>query len=146
MSKMSYSDYDPSETSGIYMRLEQGDNRVRIVSEPYKFKREFPTSDQPVQRYGWAVIDRADGELKYLEVGPMIFGQIVALNEDEDYGDPTTYDLKIKKTGEMLETRYTVIPGKIEELTREEVELAKTADPDTVFGNGEDIDPKEVNA
>lgn len=29
---------------------------------------------------------------------------------DEDYGEPTKYDLKISKTGEALETKYSVTP------------------------------------
>lgn len=36
---------------------------------------------------------------------------IVALNSDEDRGDPLGYDLKITRSGKDLETKYTVTPS-----------------------------------
>lgn len=33
--------------------------------------------------------------------------------DDEDYGDPFQYDFKISKTGEALETKYSVMPTPI---------------------------------
>jgi hypothetical protein len=35
---------------------------------------------------------------------------IMNLVEDKDWGDPKRYDLKINKTGDKLETRYTINP------------------------------------
>lgn len=34
---------------------------------------------------------------------------IINLYEDEDYGSPLLYDLKIKRTGEKLDTKYSII-------------------------------------
>jgi len=46
--------------------------------------------------------------------------QIIAYNEDKDYGSPVWYDLKIKKTWEKLKTKYSVIPGPVKEFEADE--------------------------
>lgn len=42
---------------------------------------------------------------------------IVALNNDEDWGNPREYNIKITKTGEKMETEYTVIPARPQPLS-----------------------------
>jgi hypothetical protein len=46
-----------------------------------------------------------------------------AIVDNEDWGDPKGYDMTITKTGEDLETKYTVQPSPHRELTEEEKEL-----------------------
>lgn len=40
-----------------------------------------------------------------------IIEQIVGIENDEDWGDTKEYDLSIGKTGEDMETKYTVLPS-----------------------------------
>lgn len=40
-----------------------------------------------------------------------IIGQIFDLEADSDWGDSTNYDLSISRTGERMDTKYTVIPS-----------------------------------
>ena len=138
---------DPNLIStGQYIKLKQGENRVRIVSEvePYgkhytKDKRtyiclgkdmgclECANGEKPRLQYlGWA-IDRVDGKIKMLEVGYQIVSQIKKLAESKEYGFEImpNYDLTITKEGEMLETEYTLIPArqdtKLTEAEQEEI-------------------------
>lgn len=161
---VSYSEFEKerSNEDSIYLRLEEGENKVRIVTKPYQFKKTFRESDGPRVRYGWAVIDRSDPKkedgsirFKYLEVGPMIYGQVVALVNDEDYGDPKEYDIKIKKTktgDEKFDVEYHVIPGPKSPLSVEERAALKAFKPqfgkffagDEDSSSSEDIDPDEV--
>ena len=47
------------------------------------------------------VLDRAESEptVKVLDCGKSIISQIYTYASDADYGDPTQYDLKIKREG-----------------------------------------------
>jgi hypothetical protein len=54
--------------------------------------------------------------------------QIKTYATDPEYGDPTTYDIKIKKEGSGKETRYAVVPSpKTIPLTDEEKEAVENS-------------------
>lgn len=134
-----------------FLKLQQGDNRIRVVGKPVivdihwestiddpgkKKKVICPGPGCPLCKIGHApqaryqvlVIDRTDNEVKILEGGPSIFGAIRNYAMDKDYGDPTKYDLKIKKEGTGRETKYTVLASpKQTELTPEELEKIEKA-------------------
>ena len=94
---------------------------------------------KPRHRYQLLVIDksnlsREDGygsegpQVKVLETGISVMKGIKTYATDPDYGDPTTYDIKIKKEGSGKETRYAVVPSpKTSELTEEEKEAVENA-------------------
>ncbi len=137
------------QMGGGWMNLEQGVNKIRIVSDFVDYgvhsietivkggKKKFQSvvcigkdlceyclsgDKAKVQFLGW-VIDRKDGEVKLLRIGWKIWQQISALAENEDYGFETTpdYDITINKKGEGLNTTYSVIASREStELTEEE--------------------------
>ena len=88
--------------------------------------------EKPQTRYQMLVLDKnswnpekgygSDGaQVKVLEVGRSVITAIKQFALDPDYGNPTTYDLKIKKEGSGRDTRYSVSPSpKKSELTDEE--------------------------
>jgi hypothetical protein len=81
------------------------------------------------------VIDRADGKIKILEGGVMIFGAIKKLRKDPDYGDPTKYDLKITREGTGMTTKYGIVPSPNKsDLTKAEVALLEAL-PDLALYN-----------
>lgn len=99
-------------------------------------KQAYP----PQQRYSWLIFDRADkNAVRVLDVGFSVFKQIHAFSKDAEYGAPTSYDLKINKTGEGKDTEYAVIPvPKKVPLTADEEDalLASNIDLDKIFGGG----------
>lgn len=129
-------------SSGSYMKLKQGENKIRIVSEAEVYgkhyinkkgivclgKEECPhcmDGDKPKPAWLFWVIDRTDGAIKLLEVGYSVVAKIKTLAQSEDYHFETMpdFDLTITKTGESLETEYDVIPArKNSPLTDEEKE------------------------
>lgn len=148
---MAWNDVTKTENSNSdFMVLAQGDNKVRIVSEPeardrhWLGKRPIPcmgsctmcADGTPIKRgYLFHAIDREDGEFKLLGVGPMIANQLKELMTNEEYGFKSVpdYDITIKRTGQMLDTEYSVLPArKNTELTEEELkklaELTPIAD------------------
>lgn len=123
--------YDDELPRIPYMKMQQGFNEVRIVSgvgtyyharwKGPKSKRSFgdrirtswPTYDdcpvkndlglEPKERYMFVVIDRADGELKLLDVGSLVLEQIEANLEvknnhrkDGSKVSPRDFDISIK--------------------------------------------------
>ena len=75
-------------------------------------------------------VDRQDKKIKILEQGNSLFSQIKGYVADEEYGDPTKYDIKIKKEGSGKETRYTAIASaKKSDLTPEELEQLEQLPP-----------------
>lgn len=85
--------------------------------EEVRVSGEFTLKD----RFLWGVWSRDDTRAYILEVGASIYNQVKDLAIDPEYGDPRSYDIKIKRTGEGLETKYSVLPGKNNtEITDEE--------------------------
>ena len=130
-----------------YLKLQNGENRMRIVSAPSQLEIHWEEALDgskkkiiclgpkcPIckkggklqTKYQMKVIDRADNTVKVLECGKQIVKAIKGYAVDPDYGDPTTYDIKIKKEGTGRDTRYTVVavPNKTP-LTEEEKEMVE---------------------
>lgn len=120
-------DYQKPVTQSNYMKLQTGDNKIRILGsaivgyidwdnkKPVRTKTrptEFFDNEKPPKHF-WAfpVWDYATKSVKILEVTQTtIQGAIYELSHDENWGDPKEYDITIKKTGEKMETEYSVVP------------------------------------
>ncbi len=128
------------QAGGLWFKFKDGDNRVRIMSEPVPvwkaFNREEKTATVYVteieakknpnakKRYAMWVLNRdAENKMQVLEVGASIIDQIGDLQLTTDYTFEVSppYDLTIRKTGNGLETEYKVIPARQNtELTEDE--------------------------
>jgi hypothetical protein len=135
-----------------FMKLVSGANVVRIVGRPSLIELHWEKAADgstkkvvcpgagcpickaghaPMSRYQVKVIDRGEKDeikVKVLEGGPTIFNSIKAFAMEPEYGDPTKYDVKIKKDGSGRETKYTVVASpKKTDLTPEEVKAVETS-------------------
>ena len=156
---MKFSDIPKSKGGGAdFLTLSSGNNKLRIVSEAVErprfwsqeYKNNFdyvPALDDaflaaynanheaPIRvknNYVVYVIDRADGEIKILEIGKTITDQLRELSVSEDYkfDDVPPYDMTIKKEGEKMSTKYTVMAARDNtELTDEEKEKVAGLSP-----------------
>lgn len=139
---------DSFETGGQYFKLKPGDNRVRLVSEPIIVWKAFSKTDKTAkvyltkdaakqnpdskQRYMMYVINRENGLIQQAEFGISIMSQLADLQSTADYAFDTLppYDITIKKTGESLDTEYSVIPARANtELTSEEMAKIMALEP-----------------
>lgn len=101
------------------------------------------SGNKATHRFYFNVIDRKDQKaegktvIKLLECGKMIFDAIKELALDEEYGDPTQYNLKINRKGEGKKTKYSVQAStKQYPLTEEEL---KVAEEETAEGGAYDL-------
>lgn len=125
-----------------YMKIQDGDNKLRILSDtPFMFYKYFSTrTDKPVllkelpkeipddikpnsftgakeiaEMWALVVLDYADSKVKILDFSQnTIKSALFELAQNEDYGNPTEYDIRITKSKEKKGTKdqvkYTVMP------------------------------------
>lgn len=121
-------------SSSAYLRLRNNGEscKIRIVSEPVKFQAEY--EGQIKEKYAWLVLDRADGEIRVFPVGVSIWKKISALANNPDWGDPTTYDITITRTGKSPSDFYDVAPSPNNkgDLTKAEMEKVMACDLDLI--------------
>lgn len=153
-------DYEaPKTNSGGYMKLQDGDNKFRVLSEavtgyelwtvenkPLRFS-DYPKSmpanvrpDSKVKHF-WAFVvwNYADEAVQILEITQAtIRDQIHEYYKMAEYGEPTGYYLKITRKGESLDTSYSVqaLPPKAMPSAAEDAYKAKTINLDALFDGG----------
>jgi hypothetical protein len=129
--------YEPPESGGNFMRLQDGENKIRILSKPivgwldwkdkkpYRFKMngkpEKPMDKNPIKHF-WAFIvwNYNDQAIQLLEITQQTIQTAIAnLNKDDEWGSPFDYDLKITKKGKDLQTTYSINPSPKRPITDE---------------------------
>jgi len=127
------SDWNDADVKGgnDFMRLQEGDNRVRVFTKPYQFyvcwvkdttganrKVKSAVKNCPLVKRGekiqarWllGVLDRrAGGKAKILEISSQIMTGIRTLVNDPDWGNPTGYDINIERGAPGKNPLYHVI-------------------------------------
>jgi len=122
-----------------YFKPEDGENRVRVLSDfeigymywtvdkkPIRL-RKAPTSVPANARIDdgrwlkeiWLglVWDYKTSKVSIWEIAQAsVKDAIFTLENDKDYGDVKNYDLKVRKTGQKMETKYQVTPAPIKDL------------------------------
>lgn len=152
--------YETPQGAGAYMKLQQGENKFRILSKPiigwldwkdktphrfpFRNKPEKPMGEQAIRHF-WSmlVFDYADKSVKILELTQStIQKSIEHLAKDEDWGNPGDYDIKITKSGQDKSTEYKVNPSPKKPLS-DDIKAAAKAKPanlDALFTNGDPFD------
>lgn len=119
------------KTGADYMKLEVGDNVVRIITKPYQFTVAWITDgdgtprkvrsavskncplvkrgDKLQNRWYVGVINRKTKSAQILEISSQIVSSIKKLALDEDWGDPKAYDVNISRGTPKSQPLYTVI-------------------------------------
>jgi hypothetical protein len=123
--------------SGGYLKIHEGDNRIRIVSEalahPSTFKGQDGTT-KPTFKWLVLVIDRSDGQVKPFFMAPTIARMIADLQKSDDWAFesvPMPYDLTIRaKNAGKMTVEYSVIPSpKMTPITGDEQVAIDAAKP-----------------
>ena len=151
------------------MKFQDGVNKFRVLSSAIvgyeywtmdnkpvrleQFHKDLPQDirydeDKPTKiKHFWAftVWNYQENKMQILELTQKtIQDQIMGLVNDEEWGDPKQYDLKVTKVGEKLETKYTVNPSPAKELSIEIATEFTMNEPNlkALFTNGDPFAPK----
>jgi hypothetical protein len=132
------------KTSGgnDFINLVQGSNKFRVVTKPYQFvvhwtkdpsgankKLRCTTKNCPVcqhldvkAQYRWyvGVISRQENKCGILEISSQIMTGIKSLVEDDDWGDPSSYDIDVTRGPKGSQPLYNVNPKPHKKLTKSE--------------------------
>lgn len=135
MSKITFlpSNYEAPKTSNYYMKLQEGDNKFRILTQPilgwedwvedsqgkrpirFRFEEKplkSQTPEKPVRHF-WAFVvwNYNEEQIQILHITQAtIRTALESLCNDQDWGAPFFYDIKIIKKGEGKDTAYTTNP------------------------------------
>lgn len=132
-------DYKPMGGESQYLKLtDKGDKaKVRIVSAPYRslkvwneaehsfmdkervatlseeqIREIMANPDYTVQEvFTWKVIDREDGLAKVVSLPGSVFKKIGKLAKDEEWGDPTGYDITIERVEDPGNNYWGIQPS-----------------------------------
>lgn len=155
-------DYTVPQGGGAYMKIQQGENKIRILSKPiigwldwkdkvphrfrFNAKPEKPLDKGPIKNF-WAFIvwNYNEQAIQVLEITQAtIQGAIQNLSRDSDWGAPYDYDIKITRKGQDLSTEYSItpVPKKAVDETIHKAAMDKPCYLDALFDGG---DPWAVN-
>lgn len=154
---------DDAISSGAsrYVKLEKGDNTLRIISKPiigwlewvdkkptrYPITEEPEATDEdnkPKKFMTMAAIDMDTDTVKILELTQQsVIKAIKALTGNPAWGNPFSYDITITRTGEDLKTKYTVTPSPKKPLSKDLIRLANES-PCNLDAMFEGTDPWDV--
>tara|TARA_R110000744_G_scaffold55149_2_gene116657 strand:+ start:4627 stop:5163 length:537 start_codon:yes stop_codon:yes gene_type:complete len=160
-------DIPTSESSGLFMKkLEQGQNRMRILNTPIqgyvwwpedegkpkrvKEANQIPTGVKDA-KYFWFLTIAMGSEIKFLEIKQKtILSQIKALSDNKEWGEVQDYDITITRSGQDLETQYTVVPNPKKAIDDEAAKkwagMKARYSADSLFINGSPLEPSEEKA
>lgn len=139
----------------LFLRLQPGHNVVRLLTKPHEYlihrwkpnKNDagygervmsslFHGSDplvdlgsKPQRRWLVGVIDRRTGAYKILDISVSVFKSVQELVRDEDWGDPSQYDVDIKVDKDAGPSGYySVIPKAKKPLSPQDLEVREKVD------------------
>jgi len=121
--------YQAPKNHNRYMKLQDGENKIRILSQPIlgwedwieKKPMRYRMDEKPMAphdpkkpvKHFWAFIvwNYLEEKIQILHVTQAsIRNRIESLCKDEDWGDPYFYDIKIIRKGEGIDTEYEINP------------------------------------
>lgn len=149
---------------GSYFKPKTGENRLRILSDVIIGWQYWNANNKPVRmrdrpaiaptdlrinddgkpdrvKHFWVVLvwDYDDSQLKVWEITQSgIQSDVAELANDPDWGHPKSYNILLKREGEKINTKYTVIPKPAKPLDDRIVQEWKEAkvNLEAVFADG----------
>jgi hypothetical protein len=158
-------DYDVPTNGGSYLKLREGQNRIRILGSPllgWLQWEETPEGKRPKRssmdkkptgpdvKHFWAmpVWDHQAEKVSILEITQATIQQALRdLAKDLEWGNPREYDVTIQRKGSGLDTEYSVRPSPKTAISQE-IRDAVTATPlclEALFENGNPFEAPPEN-
>jgi len=109
--------YNEVPPMGAFLKLKEiGTANIRFFGEPIMFQKVTNFNEKKEEKTRFATLclyrnpQSKESEVKVFEFGWTVQKQLGVLNSDEDWGDPTGYDIQVKRQGEGLQTEYFITP------------------------------------
>lgn len=159
----------PSDGSKEWFKIEEGDNRIRILTPLMVYPQHYnpagykgiclgkdagcpgcANDEKPSIKWLCWVIDRKDGEVKLAKLPHAVAKQLQAYQNDPEYAfseAPMPYDVTIKaKNAGTTDVEYNTVAGRTSEPVPEETmeELLKKTTPEDVKARAKEKKLKEL--
>lgn len=150
--------YEAPSGNAAYMKLQDGENKVRILSKPiigwldWKDKKPFrfkmankpdkPMEKGPIKHF-WAFLvwNYDDQSIQILEITQQTIQKAIQdYSKNDEWGAPFFYDLKIIRKGKDLDTEYSIMPSPKKDLS-EEIKKAALEKPANLEALYDGADP-----
>lgn len=161
-------DYEaPKGANEFYMKLQNGENKIRILSsaiygwedwtlerKPVRFryenKPERSIDPKKPMKHFWAMIvwNYDESRIQILNITQAtIRKSLQKLGKDKDWGKPFHYDIKITREGEKMNTDYEITPSNLNPVSQDIIDAykAQPCNLEALFDNADPFDPKWPN-
>ena len=164
--------YKDPKGSSNYLKLEEGNIKVRILSDvttgweywtekdnkrhPTRVRdyKQVPTEvrsaidDKDKPKFFWMIYvwNYDQDKAQIFEITQITIRRTIEnLYKDKSWGDPKRYDLSVTRTGEGFDTEYTVVPTPPTKFSTKGKDIPEI-DMDKIFENGDpfEVDEKET--
>jgi hypothetical protein len=154
--------YEAPAGNSNYMKLQDGENKIRILSKPiigwldwkdkvphrfrYNAKPDKPLGEKPIKHF-WAFLvwNYSEQAVQIIEITQStIQNAIQTLHKDAEWGQPFFYDIKITRKGKDLDTTYSITPSPKKDLS-DEIKKAALDKPAYLEALFDSADPWVVN-
>ena len=164
-------DWSDSSDKPLYTKIPQGEVKLRVLSKaligwegwfqnkPVRFRADYKISPAEYDKldrdnfnpdkakwrqFGVCVVyNYTDEAVQYWQfTQKQIKDQLIAYATDPDWGDLTQYDIKVKREGERIETKYTITPLPKKPVSAEVSALVadKGLNPEQIFNDAKNAD------
>ena len=158
-------DYEVPVSVGNYMKFQDGENTFRVLSSAITGWEYWNKENKPVRKaQGWSEVpddiklnadmsptaikhfwacivwNYATNSVQILEITQKtIQTAIKALVKNKKWGDPKGFDISVTRTGENLDTEYSVMPNPHSEIPQEAVDsmMKKNINLEALFDGGD---------
>jgi hypothetical protein len=152
-------DYEPPKNNTNYFKIQDGDNKLRILSKPILGWQDWGADNKPIRykmdnkplkprdvkkpiQHFWSFIvwDYSDNKIKIMHITQQtIRNMILNLTKNDEWGNPSFYDITINKKGSQQKTEYTVAPSPKKPLSIEMLRAFKDTpiNLNALFENGD---------
>lgn len=109
-----YTNNKPASSDGLFLKVQPNEKvKIRVLGLPAIFQSRFEDQKtgkvQVSTKYAWPVYNHDDEKVQVFQGGAQVYNGLLALIEDDDWGDPTNYDVTIGRTGSGTDTKYSVV-------------------------------------
>lgn len=105
-----YEDATKRVGTGLYLKLDAGEKRIRILDHPYVSNKAGFKPEDPIRTvFSWLVWNYDEKRVQVLEQGPGLFKMVAAVAKQWGEEMPMRCDLVITTTGSGIETKRTTV-------------------------------------
>lgn len=136
-------DYEAPKSNNNYFKLQDGENRIRVLSKPIIGWEDWTLEKKPIRfrmdqkpsksidpkkpvRHFWSflIYNILENKIQIMNVTQATIRKAIeSLSKDSDWGAPYHYDIKIVKSGEGVDTEYHVNPVPHKPLNQDVIDM-----------------------